>query len=513
MLRFSSLLKRGLPIQSCGIAVASVGLVWLVKRFLEPFIIHESPFLLFMVAILVSSYYGPRGTGFLATILATIVSDYFFLSPYNSFIISETGQGIQLGLFFLEGISLCLGVAQLKKMQQRAESDRLKILQQREQLRSLNSSLDQRVTDRTEKLTELNQKLSQIIQAQAMTENALRQSEERLQLALEASGDGIWDWNIETGEVYLSPQWLRMLNYSPEELPGHVNTWGSLIHPEDNHWVMQRLNAHLVDHAIPYDFNYRMSAKGGDWKWIANYGKVFDHDAQGKPCRMVGIHRDIHEHKQIELQIAESLQEKEVLLKEVHHRVKNNLQVICSLLNLQARSLHSSEAQEQLKDSLSRIRSMALVHEKLYQSPSLSKISFAGYVEDLTHQLLRTYRLNSSQVSHTLDIDPAIDLTIDIAVPCGLIIQELISNTLKYAFDSSSQEGHIWIQAKVSKDQELNFVYRDNGCGLPSHLDLENLKTLGLQLVKDLVEQLHGSVKIQNTDGAQFNITFCLEDS
>jgi PAS domain S-box-containing protein len=491
--------------------VVSVGFIGLVKSLLESFITHESPFLLFMVAVFVSSYYGAKRAGVLATVLAAIVSDYFFLAPYHSFVISEVGQGIQLSLFFLEGITLSLGVAKLKKMRSEAEFSRLEILRQQEQLQSLNYSLDRRVTERTEKLTEVNQKLSHIIQAQAMTENALRQSEERLHLALEASGDGIWDWKIDTGKVYLSPQWEQMLGYSLGDLPGNVNTWSNLIHPEDSHWVMEQLNAHLADHNVPYDFNYRMQTKSGDWKWIANYGKVVDHDGQGQPRRMVGIHRDIHERKQIELQIAESLREKEVLLKEVHHRVKNNLQVICSLLNLQARSLHNVQLQEQLQDSRSRIRSMALVHEKLYQSPSLSKISFVGYIGDLAQQLLRTYSRQSSQVSLNLDIDIAIELTIDTAVPCGLILQELISNTLKYAFTPSTKDGWIYLRAKAL-DNHLTVVYEDNGCGFPPAVDLYHPDTLGLQLVRDLVEQLHGSIEIKNTSGVIFNIAFPLSD-
>ena len=614
--------------------MVAVGLIWLTKWVLDPLIIHESPFLLFILAVLASSYYGPRGAGILATLLATIISDYFFLSPYDFFITSDMGQGIQLGLFFLEGIIACLVVAKLKRMRQQAESSRLEILRQQEQMQDLNYSLDQRVTERTEKLTELNHKLGRVIQEQVITEKALRQSEERLQLALEASGDGLWDLNIETGEIYLSPQWQQMLGYNPGELPGHINTWSRLIYPEDSGWVIKRLNTHLADPTVPYDFSYRMLSKWGDWKWIANYGKVVEHNTQGQPSRMVGIHRDIHERKQIEqalqesearyravvedqtelicrfqsdgtlifandaycryfqkepqeligqvflplipledqamvsqnlatlspaqpilthehrvilptgeirwqqwtnraffdkegvpsvfqavgrditekknieLQIAESLQEKEVLLKEVHHRVKNNLQVICSLLNLQARSLHNPEVQAQLKDSHNRIRSMALVHEKLYQSPSFNKINFAGYLKDLTHQLLRAFGSQSSQITVDIEIDPTIDLTIDQAVPCGLILQELISNTLKYAFNCMAVgEERISMQASISSNQ-LRLIYQDNGKGFAPGFDLHNSSTLGLQLVADLVEQLHGSLEIKNASGAKFLIIF-----
>lgn len=634
MLQLSNPFNRGGPIQSYGLAVVSVGLVCLVKWGLESLIVHESPFLLFILAILASAYYGSKEAGLFATALATVVSDYLFLSPYNSFVIADVGQGIQLGLFFLEGLILSVVVAQLQKTRYRAEQHRLEVLQQREQLQQMNHQLEERVTERTQKLSELNLTLSQRIRENKKTERALRQSQERLELALEASEDGIWDWNIDTRDVYLSPPWLKMLGYGPLDLPGHVNTWASLVHPEDNVWVMEQLNAHLADHSVPYNFHYRLWTKGGDWKWISNYGKVVEHNAQGQPSRMVGIHRDIHQQKvveqalqysearyravvedqtelicrfrpdgtllfvndaycryfqkssqeligrvflplipledqaivsrnlttlspnqailthehriilptgeirwqqwtnraffneqgelivlqavgqditdrkKVELQIVESLREKEVLLKEVHHRVKNNLQIICSLLNLQSRSLLNADAQEQLKESRNRIHSMALVHEKLYQSPNLDKINFAGYVEDLTRQLLRTYRVKSPQILIHVKIDASISLPIDIAVPCGLILQELVSNTLKYAFIPTEAEGHIWIQASLSRGNQLNLIYYDDGRGLPLPLDLENLTTLGLQLVMDLVEQLQGTVEIKNNPGAQFNIEF-----
>ena len=131
----------------------------------------------------------------------------------------------------------------------------------------------------------------------------LRRSEERLQLALESSGDGLWDWNIVTGEVYLSPQWWQILGYEPYELPASYQTWENLIHPEDKPWVMNILNSHLQDSSIPYAFDHRLRTKSGEWKWIANYGKIVTRDHQGKPIRMVGIHKDISSRKQVEAEL------------------------------------------------------------------------------------------------------------------------------------------------------------------------------------------------------------------
>ena len=140
-------------------------------------------------------------------------------------------------------------------------------------------------------------------QQKLAAEEKLRRSQERLQLALESSGDGLWDWNIVTGEVYFSRQWWQMLGYQPHELPESYHTWEKLIHPEDKPWVMNILNSHLQDSSISYAFDHRLQTKSGEWKWIANYGKVVTRDRQGKPVRMVGTHKDISSRKQVEAEL------------------------------------------------------------------------------------------------------------------------------------------------------------------------------------------------------------------
>ena len=140
-------------------------------------------------------------------------------------------------------------------------------------------------------------------------ENELQEREQQLRLALEGSEDGLWDWNIATDAVYLSPQWLKMLGYTADELPGAMSTWQRLIHPEDQPWVMECLNAHLHDQTMPYRFDYRLLTQSGEWRWVANYGKVVGWDQAGQPTRMAGIHRDVHERKQMEQAL---FQEKEL---------------------------------------------------------------------------------------------------------------------------------------------------------------------------------------------------------
>lgn len=137
-------------------------------------------------------------------------------------------------------------------------------------------------------------------------EESIRSSQEQLQLAVEGSGDGLWDWNIVTGEAYLSPRWLGILGYDSHELVGHVDTWEHLIHPEDKQRVMASLSAHLQDTSVPYQVEYRARTKTGDWKWIANYGKVVTRDASGQPQRMVGLQRDVTDRKQAETALKQS---------------------------------------------------------------------------------------------------------------------------------------------------------------------------------------------------------------
>jgi PAS domain S-box-containing protein len=350
--------------------------------------------------------------------------------------------------------------------------------------------------------------ISQIqnITARKHTEQALRDNEERLQLALEASGDGLWDWNISSGKVYLSPQWIKMLGYEVGELEGSVSTWEKLIHPHDRSWVMERLNAHLQDDSVSYAFDYRVLTKSGEWKWIANYGKVVSRDENNQPLRMTGTHKDISDRKRIEEQIAASLNEKEVLLKEVHHRVKNNLQIICSLLNLQARTLKDLTITALFKETQNRVQSMAIVHEKLYQSENLSQIELGEYLQDLAHNLFRSYSANSSKVTLKTQLNQKFFLDIDRAVPCGLIINELVSNALKYAFNPE-QNGEIFLASELDERQNILLTIQDNGKGLPKGFNLEKTQTLGLKLVKNLIYQLRGQLELEDRQGAKFKIT------
>jgi len=199
-----------------------------------------------------------------------------------------------------------------------------------------------------------------------------------------------------------------------------------------------------------------------------------------------------------------SLHEKEVLLKEIHHRVKNNLQIVSSLLNIQAHTIKDPEALTALQSSQSRVRSMALIHERLYQSQNMGRINFGRYIKDLAAFLFRTYQDQSGRVQLTTCLDD-VELDIDTAVPLGLILNELITNALKYAFPVD-RTGEIAIQLLRHPDGFITLVCADTGGGLPPGQDLLACKSLGIELVRNLTSQLEGEVEAKSHNGLQVRI-------
>ncbi|MGA9139583.1 MAG: PAS domain S-box protein [Methanocella sp.] len=216
------------------------------------------------------------------------------------------------------------------------------------------------------------------------------------------------------------------------------------------------------------------------------------------------LQAEITERRKVEAQMQSSLQEKEVLLKEIHHRVKNNLQIISSLLSLQSESISAENPARAFRESQDRIRSMALIHEKLYRARDISRVDFGEYVSSLTAYLSRSYMAGRG-VEIAIGIE-GIYLDIDKAIPCGLIINELVSNSLKYAFrDGQGSRIHISLS---HSDNAYTLIVGDDGAGMPQGLDFRNTTSLGLQLVNTLVGQLEGTIDLEESTGVTFMITF-----
>lgn len=218
------------------------------------------------------------------------------------------------------------------------------------------------------------------------------------------------------------------------------------------------------------------------------------------------MQQEVVTRQRAEQEIKLSLREKEVLLKEIHHRVKNNLQIITSLLNLQSAYFKDPEASAMFRESQSRVRSMALIHEKLYQSKDLARVDFDAYVRDLVVYLFRSYASNPDQIGVVIDM-PGMFLAIDAAIPCGLIISELVTNTLKYAFPDGKR-GELYLGLAAVGDGNLCLQVRDNGIGLKEDFDWRSSDSLGLQLVSTLTSQLHGKINVSGQGGTRFTITF-----
>ncbi len=229
-------------------------------------------------------------------------------------------------------------------------------------------------------------------------------------------------------------------------------------------------------------------------------------DSDGRVAGIVGAIVEITERKNVEKRLQASLVEKEVLLKEVHHRVKNNLQIISTLLDLQSETMHDERLLGVFRESQDRIQTMALVHEKLYKSKDLASIDFTSYIEDLLSFLFSSYEGGTGRISLLVDVGK-VALDIDWAIPCGLIINELVSNALKYAFPDD-RRGEIAICFVVDEDDWITLKVSDNGIGFPPALDPWQTETLGLQLVRLLVQQLQGEISLAQQGGTIFTIRF-----
>ncbi len=226
------------------------------------------------------------------------------------------------------------------------------------------------------------------------------------------------------------------------------------------------------------------------------------------------LSKEIEERKRIEGKIKSSLEEKEILLREIHHRVKNNLQIISSLLSLQSDNSNDENLNKLFRDSQNRIYSMALIHEHLYESEDLTKIEISSYIKTLAFTLHETYDQKDFNVEINVDIDD-VYLGIDVAIPCGLIVNELISNSLQHAFQNTNDnlnndhKNLININMFIDKPNEhYVLIYSDNGKGISEDLDVKTTNTLGLQLVYGLTQQIKGNIELNRSVGTKFTISF-----
>jgi PAS domain S-box-containing protein len=380
------------------------------------------------------------------------------------------------------------------------------------------------------------------VQQRKEAEQAIAESEERLRLALEGAAITSWDWDLVSGNVVFSDRFYTMLGFDPGEFSATYDGWNTLIHPDDRERVLSDLNRQIKENRPLVEIEYRLLSKDGQLIWILSRGKIAGTDDKGNPTRLTGVNIDITNRKLMESEIRSlntvleqrvrdrtaslekinealeeeiarrqetekkmqtSFNEKVMLLKEVHHRVKNNLQIIASLLNLQSRYITDAKTLAALRESQNRVKAMALVHEKLYRSEDISHISLHDYIRFLGTGLFQSYDAKNRGIKFTLDIRD-VDVDINAAIPLGLILNELISNSLKYAFPEG-RKGEITIGVKKD-DHRIIILFRDNGIGIPADLDWRDTRSLGLRLVNNLVDQLKGTIDLDRSSGTQFTM-------
>jgi PAS domain S-box-containing protein len=332
-------------------------------------------------------------------------------------------------------------------------------------------------------------------------EAAVRESEEKYRTLVESATDYIFMIGEDNRVLSLNKAGAFLFRKPPEKIIG--KSIFELFPKEIATRYSDSLKkAYKTGQSSSYES--RMVVEGKE-SWLSvSLNPV--RDRTGKVVSVMGVCRDITAHKQADEQIKASLGEKEVLLKEIHHRVKNNMQIIASLLRIQAADIKDEEIQDMFNEIHDRIRSMSVLYEMLYQSKDMTRVDLSEYIRRLTTHLVSMYRSGLGPISLKLDVKN-VHLDVKRAIPCGLIITELVSNTLKHAF-LNGRKGKIAVVMHPNKGKRYTLIVSDNGIGFPEELDFRKTKSLGMKLVVDLVKQIGGTIDLSKEKGTEFKIVF-----
>ena len=330
----------------------------------------------------------------------------------------------------------------------------------------------------------------------------LIEKEPILSAAAEGADLGVWEFNFETNRNYINDKYLEILGYSENEVEFTYEWFYSLIHPDDIYLINQELVRITEGGEKEIDIVIRMKAKDGSYRILKDKGRIVEFGEDGSIKRLVGTILDITETVELQNTIQQSLDEKVVLLSEIHHRVKNNLAIITGLINLQSMESDDERLKSLLEDTALRIKSIANVHELLYNTDNFSDISFSLYIKNLLDSI--QHAINDKTGIIDIDIDQELTVNINQAIPMGLLLNELITNSFKYAFDSNKEKNRIHFSLSFS-DGHYHGTYSDSGKGFNKE-NLNKGSSLGALLIHTLLEQLEAEFKLETEKG--FKITF-----
>ncbi|MBD3305914.1 PAS domain S-box protein [candidate division KSB3 bacterium] len=336
------------------------------------------------------------------------------------------------------------------------------------------------------------------------TERTLRESEQKFRASFEQASMGMAQVAADGKFLAVNQRLCEIVGYPKEELLSM--TFQDITHPDDLLLDMQHIARVLNGDIDTFTIEKRYLHKTGRIVWIRLYSSVI-RDEEGQVKYAIPAIEDITERKQAEEDLKAALREKETLLRELYHRTKNNMQVIRSMLRLQAASLSTPEVDKLVYETENRIQAMSLVHQKLYQSQDLSQIRLDEYLGELMHLLMQSAQVYADRISLIIDVQPVVVL-IDTAIPCGLIVNELLSNALKHGFPGE-RTGEIRLRLRRTPTGPIELSFSDTGVGVPEGFDFRAQETLGLQTIVALAEhQLQGTIAFDTQPEMAMHLTF-----
>jgi PAS domain S-box-containing protein len=368
-------------------------------------------------------------------------------------------------------------------------------------LRQAKDTLERTVEERTAELEAVNTRLRADIAQRQLIEKELRDSQARFQAILDHTTAVIYLMDPESRFLLINRQFEQLFQVTNAQVVGQPV---EAVFSEEIAAAFRANNRQALAAGAAQEFEELVPHDDGLHTYISI--KVPLYDSTGTAYALCGISTDITDRKGAEEALKAALQEKEVLLKEVYHRIKNNLQVISSLLDLQADSVADPQVRALFEDSQQRLQAVALIHESLYQAGNVTRIQAADYIHELSTRVFQAYTPPGDRITLTVQADP-VWIGMQSAIPCGLIVNELLSNSLKYAFPND-QAGEITVGLRVAPEGSIILTVCDTGVGFPADVDFRHTDSLGLQLVCLLTEQLNGTIELDRAAGTQWTLTF-----